>query len=62
VRARTAAELDDLCDGHDLSADPPEYFFNRSWGTFNSILDFYRLGTLHLTTEVRRYAYFAAHK
>jgi hypothetical protein len=52
VRAEDGDDIDDLCDGFDASASPPEYFFNRGWSTFNSILDFYRLGTLHITTEV----------
>ena len=36
-----------LCDSY-TPGDPPEYYFNRNPSTFNAILDFYRLGTLHL--------------
>ena len=36
-----------LCDSYS-PGDPPEYYFNRNPSTFNAILDFYRLGTLHL--------------
>ena len=54
ARARTEEEVMRLCDGYTAAGegnDEAEYFFNRSAGTFNSILDFYRKGTLHMTTE-----------
>ncbi len=50
VRADSEEEILRLCDGF-TPGETPEYFFNRSWATFNSILDFYRKGTLHMTTE-----------
>lgn len=56
VRAQTEGEIMALCDGHDVREDAKgdvasEFFFNRAWTTFNSILDFYRLGSLHLPIE-----------
>ena len=30
----------------------PEFFFDRNWHSFNSILDIYRTGVLHLNTEM----------
>ena len=32
--------------------DIPEYFFDRNWHSFNSILDIYRTGVLHLNTDM----------
>ncbi len=40
-----------LCDKY-FPGDPPEYFFDVSWVGFNSILDVYRCGALHLTAGV----------
>lgn len=39
------------CDGF-TAGDVPEYFFDRNWSTFNSVLDYYRLKSLHLPTNV----------
>ena len=51
IRARTENEILNLCDGFIPSVENPngrcEYFFNRNWTTFNSILDIYRRGKLH---------------
>ena len=51
VRAGTEEEILSLCDGFTPNVDSPqgrvEYFFNRNWTTFNSILDIYRRGKLH---------------
>ena len=35
------------CDKY-FPGDVPEFFFDRNWVGFNSILDVYRSGTLHL--------------
>jgi hypothetical protein len=35
-----------------LFQDIPEYFFDRNWHSFNSILDIYRTGVLHLNTDM----------
>ncbi len=62
ARTRTEEEALKLCDGYSKSGGvggvggsggggEEEFFFNRSSGSFNSILDFYRKGTLHMTTE-----------
>ncbi len=37
VRARTEEDILGLCDGF-LDADTPEFFFDRNWHSFNSIL------------------------
>ena len=51
IRAKTEDEILNLCDGFIPDIDSPrgrvEYFFNRNWTTFNSILDIYRRGKLH---------------
>ena len=51
IRAKTEEEILNLCDGFIPSVENPggriEYFFNRNWTTFNSILDIYRRGKLH---------------
>lgn len=49
ARARTEEEILSLCDGY-LEGQTPEYFFDRNWTSFNSILDIYRTGSLHLNT------------
>ena len=54
MRASTTEEILALCDGFTTKEDghsQPEYFFNRSWTSFNSILDFYRMGNLHCSVE-----------
>lgn len=51
VRARDEDEILQLCDGfvfHDhCKVAQKEFYFNRNWSTFNSILDIYRNGKLH---------------
>lgn len=37
VRARTEDDVLNLCDGF-LDGDTPEFFFDRNWHSFNSIL------------------------
>ncbi len=37
VRARTEEDILNLCDGY-LEGEVPEYFFDRNWHSFNSIL------------------------
>ena len=51
VRAKTEEDILSLCDGY-LDGDIPEYFFDRNWTSFNSILDIYRTGVLHLSTDL----------
>ena len=41
VRATKKEDIMNLCDGY-LEGDVPEYFFDRNWISFNSILDIYR--------------------
>ena len=51
IRARTVQQILSLCDGfypRSRSSDgKTEYFFNRNWTSFNSVLDIYRCGRLH---------------
>ena len=51
IRATTIQEILRLCDGFYPSSVSPEgkteYFFDRNWTNFNSILDIYRRGKLH---------------
>ena len=48
VRAQTEAEILKLCDGYgETDRNQKEFFFNRNWTSFNSILDIYRCGKLH---------------
>lgn len=51
VRARTEEDILNLCDGY-KSGSVPEFFFDRNWHSFNSILDIYRNGVLHLNTDM----------
>ena len=51
VHARTEAEILNLCDAY-IAGEVPEYFFDRNWHSFNSILDIYRTGVLHLNTDL----------
>ena len=50
ARAYTKEQILSLCDGY-TEGEVKEFYFNRNWTTFNSILDFYRKGTLHMSTE-----------
>ena len=51
IRAKSMMEKRSLCDGYYPSwksqENKCEYFFNRNWASFNSILDIYRCGKLH---------------
>ena len=51
VRARNTKEVMSLCDGFYPATSSlegkREYFFNRNFTSFNSILDIYRSGRLH---------------
>ena len=49
ARAKTQKQKLEQCDRY-FPGEIPEYFFDRNWFCFNSILDVYRTGTLHLTT------------
>ena len=49
ARAKTQKQILEQCDKY-FPGEIPEYFFDRNWFCFNSILDVYRTGTLHLTT------------
>ena len=42
-----------MCDGFESGSreTPDEYFYNRNWTTFNAILDFYRIGSLHTPAD-----------
>ncbi len=51
VRARNVDDILSLCDGY-VPASEPEFFFDRNWHSFNSILDIYRTGVLHLNTDM----------
>ena len=47
ARAKTTKDINAHCDKF-FPGDIPEYFFDHNWMGFNSILDVYRIGTLHL--------------
>ena len=47
ARAKTTKQILDQCDKY-FPGDIPEFFFDHNWMGFNSILDVYRIGTLHL--------------
>ena len=49
LTAKTESEILNLCDGY-KPGDILEFFFNRNWLSFNSILDIYQTGVLHLNT------------
>jgi len=51
ARTNVREEILQLCDKY-WPGETPEYFFDVSWVGFNSILDVYRSGTLHLTSGV----------
>merc|ERR1712062_496310 len=51
IQARTEDEINNLCDGY-KAGDIPEFFFDRNWHSFNSILDIYRTGVLRLNTDL----------
>ena len=47
ARAKSEKEILEQCDKY-FPGDIPEFFFDHNWMGFNSILDVYRIGTLHL--------------
>ena len=47
ARAKNTKQILKLCDKY-LPGEIPEFFFDHNWIGFNSILDVYRIGTLHL--------------
>ena len=47
ARAKTTKQILDQCDKY-FPGEIQEYFFDHNWMGFNSILDVYRIGTLHL--------------
>jgi hypothetical protein len=51
VKAKKVEDILDLCDDY-CPGQPPEFFFDRSWHSFNSILDVYRTGLLHLNNDM----------
>ena len=51
VHARSEDEILNLCDAYE-PGEIPYYFFDRNWHSFNSILDIYRTGVLHLNTDL----------
>ena len=51
VKAKKVEDIMDLCDDY-CPGQPPEFFFDRSWHSFNSILDVYRTGLLHLNNDM----------
>ncbi len=51
ARATTREEILSLCDKY-WPGETPEFFFDVSWVGFNSILDVYRRGNLHLSHQV----------
>ena len=51
LTAKTESDILNLCDGY-KPGDIPEFFFDRNWHSFNSILDIYRTGVLHLNTDL----------
>ncbi|XP_023328465.1 potassium voltage-gated channel subfamily B member 2 isoform X2 [Eurytemora carolleeae] len=51
VKAKKLEDILDLCDDF-CPGQPTEYFFDRSWHSFNSILDIYRTGLLHLNNDM----------
>ena len=48
---KSESDILNLCDGY-KPGDIPEFFFDRNWHSFNSILDIYRTGVLHLNTDL----------
>lgn len=52
ARAKTTKQILDQCDKY-FPGEIQEYFFDHNWMGFNSILDVYRIGTLHLMSGSR---------
>ncbi len=57
ARARNEKQALWLCDAYRISEGNseegiPQYFFNRNWTNFNCVLDFYRIRSLHVTSDV----------
>ena len=51
VKATDVGEILELCD-HFYPGQPPEYYFDRNSSSFNAILDIYRTGLLHLSSDM----------
>ena len=49
-RARTTNEILEYCDGY-KPGNPPMIFFDRNDQNFNSIIDCYRMGELHVCSQ-----------
>ena len=47
ARAKNQKQILEQCDKY-FPGEIPEFFFDHNWMGFNSILDVYRIGTLHL--------------
>ena len=51
VKSTDVGEILELCD-HFYPGQPPEYYFDRNSSSFNAILDIYRTGLLHLSSDM----------
>ena len=49
-RARTTNEILEYCDGY-KPGNPPMIYFDRNDQNFNSIIDCYRMGELHVCSQ-----------
>ena len=52
MRLREPEGLAEHCDGIIPNSLAPELFFNRSWLSFDQILNFHRTGSLHFDAEI----------
>ena len=50
VQSQTHEEILSLCSDYNLQNN--EYFFDRHPRSFNAILNFYRIGKLHITDDI----------
>ena len=49
-RAKTTEEILEYCDGY-KPGNPPVIYFDRNDQNFNSIIDCYRMGELHVCSQ-----------